>query len=306
MKERGEYRGIYTVLLDGPDYQKLKPGARLMLLTLKIKLGSSGIGVVSGMLGALAENTGMSVVQTTDALSELEQAGWVNTESNIIWLVNGMRYEPSITSQNQFHRASVLGYLTTLPRLKIVDDFKRYYADWLQIEAPPVVEGGIINIIEPAKVTTISKPRSKPSVTTWVAEGTAWWNENIGTIAFARFGTALKPLVDKYTWERVFPVLQTWAMDGDAKTVRVEWFAQNGVRLIEKAGTRHETRKPQWQQDEYDAGMAVRVHVQEGVKAYMQTLNGSSEEWWTRMKAEAKSKGRHALVYAHEQIPRQG
>jgi hypothetical protein len=304
MSERGEYRAIYTVLIDSPEYLKLKPGGRLMLFVLKLRLGPSGIGVIPAMLANLSEASGMTAVQTSDALSELEGGDWIRTEGNIVWIVNGLKYEPSISSKNINHRASVISYLKSLPRLKIVDDFRRYYADWLQIELPDDVEPPLEQTddlrVVPAKEKAPKKP--KPISSSWVADGVKWWNENVGTINHGRFGTALKLLVDKYGWERVFAALQTYVANED-KQVRIEWFAANGVRLLEARPSRG-PKKPQWQQAEEDEGIAKQPGVGEAVKAYIKSLNGEGEEWWTRMRAEAKSAQRHALVYAWEHLPK--
>jgi hypothetical protein len=306
--ERGEYRAIYSVLIDSPEFLRLKPGGRLMFYTLKLRLGPSGIGVIPAMIANLSEATGLTAVQTTDALSELEGGDWIRTEGNIVWIVNGLRYEPSISSKNVNHRSSVLTYLNSLPRLKIVDDFRRYYAEWLQIDPPDestVISDAPGDLPLPKEKPT-KKPRAIPS--SWVADGVAWWTENVGTINHGRFGTALKLLVDKYGWERVFAALQTYVAN-EANQVRIEWFASNGVRLIEAAGRPAKgAKKPQWQQEEEDAGMAKTPGISDAVKDYITILdsngNGEGAEWWTRMKQEAKSLKRHAVVYAWEHLPR--
>lgn len=297
--ERGEYRAIYTVLIDSPEFLKLKPGARLMLFILRMRLGPSGIGVIPAMLANLGEATGLNAVQTADAMSELESSGWVRTEGNLVWIVNALRYEPSISSKNVNHRASVISYLNSLPRLKLVDDFRRYYAEWLQIEAPE--ETGTAPA-PPANEPEAKKPKAIPM--TWVADGVAWWNENVGTINHGRFGTALKLLVDKYGWERVFAALRYYVAH-EEKQVRIEWFASNGVRLIDAMSRPVKgAKKPQWQVEEEDAGLAKQPGIGEAVKAHIKSLNGEGDTWWTQMKAEAKSAGRHALVYAWERLPK--
>ena len=43
MSDRGRYRSITCALVNGPDYQQLTPEARLVLLTLKISFGPTGI-----------------------------------------------------------------------------------------------------------------------------------------------------------------------------------------------------------------------------------------------------------------------
>jgi hypothetical protein len=311
MSERGEYRAIYTVLLDSPEFLKLKPGARLMLYTLKMRLGPSGIGVIPALLANLGEASGMTAVQVADAMSELEGGGWIRTEGNVVWIINGLKYEPSISAKNINHRASVISYLNSLPRLKIVDAFRRYYAEWLQIEPPAEEEQSALPhdddvltadspLRRPANGTKPKKPRTIPN--SWVADGVAWWTENVGTINHGRFGTALKLLVDKYGWERVFASLQTYVANED-KQVRIEWFASNGVRLIEAGTTTKKSTQPAWKQEEYDRGMNAQKSVIERVNAYKQSLGENGDAWMKLMQEQAKQRGRWVMVYAWENIP---
>ena len=304
MSDRGEYRSIHTVLLDGPDYQKLKSPARLMLLTLKLKLGPSGIAVIPAMMHTLSELTGMTLLQVGDSMGQLEAAGWLRTEGNIAWVINGLKYEPSISANNENHRKSVLSYLAALPRLEIVAAFKRYYAEWLRIDAneaePPEPELPP----EPAPPKEKAPPKvrhPKPMPLSWVADGVQWWNDEVGTMNHGRFGTALKPLVDKYGWERVFAAVQSYVGSTEPSKIRIEWFAANGVVLIEKA-TRA-IKRPAWEQEKYDQGMNNQKAVSAAVESYKLSLNGRGEEWWERMKTEAKAKNRYVMVYAYENIP---
>jgi hypothetical protein len=257
------------------------------------------------MLANLSEATGLTAVQTGDALSELEGSNWIRTEGNIVWIINGLKYEPSISSKNINHRASVIAYLNSLPRLKIVDDFRRYYAVWLQID-PPGADGSPMLMLDDAAPVPANEPAPRPKTipSSWVADGVAWWTENVGTINPGRFGTALKLLVDKYGWERVFAALKSYVSHED-KQVRIEWFASNGVRLIEAANKpARGSKKPQWQTEEEDAGIAKQPGLGDAVKAYIKSLDGEGEAWWTTMRAEAKAAGRHALVYAWERLPK--
>lgn len=284
MSERGEYRAIYVVLIDSPEYLKLKPGARLTLFTLKLRLGPSGIGVIPALLANLSEATGMSAVQVGDALSELEGGDWIRTESNIVWIVNGLKYEPSISSKNINHRASVLTYLNSLPRLKIVDDFRRYYAEWLQID-PPLEDqpSPAPELPVPANGNKKKKPRPVPS--SWVADGAAWWTENVGAINHGRFGTALKLLVDRFGWERTFAALKAYAENERGKQIRIEWFAANGVRLV--GATTPPAKGP------------PPPGAQEIVGQYLSTLEeGEAEAWWKKMIEEAAKAGLPPVIHA--------
>src|SRR6185312_3167763 len=94
-RTRGEYRPIYGVLLDDADYQQLGANARLTMLTVKISLGAAGIGVLYS--GQLAARTGLSEESLAAALGELDAGGWIRRERNVVWLVNGLRFEPAMS-----------------------------------------------------------------------------------------------------------------------------------------------------------------------------------------------------------------
>lgn len=125
MSARGEYRGIHTVLIDGPDYQALSPAARLVLLTLKLNLGGSGIDVFYPQ--ALEAQTGHPASVIERAVVELERAGWVQRERNVWWVVNGLKYEPSRSLANDNHKTEIRKHANGLPRLPIVARFLAHY-----------------------------------------------------------------------------------------------------------------------------------------------------------------------------------
>lgn len=122
---RGSYRAIHTVLLDGPDYQALTPHAKLVFLTLKLNLGPTGIDV---LYPAVVEaQTGLSADQVALAMDMLEHTGWIRRERNLVWIVEGLRYEPSRALSNQNHRTEIAAHLASLPRLAIIDAFRAHY-----------------------------------------------------------------------------------------------------------------------------------------------------------------------------------
>ena len=128
MTSKGEYRGIYTALVDDPDFQSLSPHAKLVFLFLKLQLGPSGIGTVYA--AAISEQTGIPCKGVADAMRELSEGdpdGWIMQERNVVWIRNGLRYDPNISLQNDNHRKSVETHLRSLPKLQIVNEFASYY-----------------------------------------------------------------------------------------------------------------------------------------------------------------------------------
>lgn len=164
-EERGEYRPIYTVLIHGPDYQALSPAEKLVLLHLKLNLGPSGIGVL--YVAALAEQTGYPEDGVRLAIDILSHRGWVRHERNVFWVVDGLRYEPSLSKNNDNHKAWIARHLKGLPKLLVINEFAKRYADWL----PPDWEGmgdgiplpGAITSTTTTTNTKTTKPRNSPS-----------------------------------------------------------------------------------------------------------------------------------------------
>lgn len=325
MTDRGEWRGIRSVLIDGKDYQALRPNARLVLLTLKLTCGQAGICVMPAWPEVLAERTGIPAVHVIEAARELEAAGWIRIERSIIWIIDGLKHEPGYFPNNSFHQRGLLKFLGSLPRLQIVEDFRAHYA-YLPGLSPTgtslTPEGGSTPSPEPVVQTQPDTPagksaeepgagpppaksRSKPAVETWVQEGAAWWEETVGSVGYARFGKALKPFVDRYGWERVKLALVAYTVDmqESGKTLRVEWFAAEAhTRIERKIAKPHTPGMKPWEQAEYDQGLAKLPQVTDAIKAYKKQLNGEGDAWWMQMKQEAKSKNRHPIAYAHEWI----
>jgi hypothetical protein len=131
--ERGNYRSIHTVIVDGPDFQALSPGAKLVWYTLKMTLGPSGIDVVPALVATLVERTGADTSQVEKGLTQLEQAGWLKRERNVVWMVDGLKHDPHFQLTNQNHRTQVARHVNGLPRLAIVDAFRLHYG----LAAPP-------------------------------------------------------------------------------------------------------------------------------------------------------------------------
>jgi len=161
--DRGEYRSVYIVLLDGPDYQRLSPAARLVFLTLKLTAGSTGLLVYPGAAHVLAERTGHTPAEVEAALVELEQApgDWLQRDGNMVWVVRQLEFEPSLSRSNANHRGWLEAHIRGLPRLPIVTRFKDRYADWF-----PVPEGVASNgVPSPLQADTPSHPHTIPHTT---------------------------------------------------------------------------------------------------------------------------------------------
>lgn len=127
MADRGEYRAIHVALIDDPDFLELSPAARLAVITLKLILGASGIDVVRALVPELMATTGHDEATVHAAVEELRAGDWIRTEGRVVWLRNGLRFEPSKPLASENGRKGIGGHLETLPRVALVNAFADYY-----------------------------------------------------------------------------------------------------------------------------------------------------------------------------------
>jgi hypothetical protein len=125
--DRGKHQSIHTALIDDPQFQKLTPEAKLCFYTLKLMLGAAGIDVVRAHQLAIAEVTGLGIEAVRTALRDLDNAGFLMIEENVLWLRNGLRFNPALNLDNSNHRKSIKTHLEGLPALAIVNLFAEKY-----------------------------------------------------------------------------------------------------------------------------------------------------------------------------------
>jgi hypothetical protein len=138
MTAQPSYRPIYATFWDDPDQQELSDRACRVLLTLKGTLPPSGIGHFYESV--LAQRCGCSVDDLATALDELERPkpgrslGWIVRENQVAWVVNGLKFEPTIKSTNANHRKFIADSLTPFGGLtspmSIIRSFRAYYPEW--------------------------------------------------------------------------------------------------------------------------------------------------------------------------------
>lgn len=134
--DRGPYRAIPVVLLDGKDFHRLPERARWVFVALKMNLGPAGIEVhyPDALAHQLAAQTGASPGAVMDAIDLLESEKWIQREGNVVWIIEQLHFDPHMTVTDPKHRKSVQRHIASLPRLPIVDDFVATYADWFDGE----------------------------------------------------------------------------------------------------------------------------------------------------------------------------
>lgn len=129
---RGEYRPIYNALWDDPAFLALGPKVRLTLLAVKAALPNWGIALNRAWGANLAHMTGLKPSEVDACLSTLEEAKWIVREGTVLWLRNGLRFEPTSNHRDPKHRKALHTHLAGLPRLAIVEAFRDHYPRWLE------------------------------------------------------------------------------------------------------------------------------------------------------------------------------
>ncbi len=126
-QDRGEWRGIYTVLPDTPEFQDLGPEPQLLWFHLKLRLGAAGIDTLPAAEYVLSDATGIPPEGVRDGIAILSDRGWLRRERNVFWLRNALKFEPSRNLGNENHRKSIQSHIMGLPKLAVVNDFAAYY-----------------------------------------------------------------------------------------------------------------------------------------------------------------------------------
>lgn len=127
MGARGVYRGIFSALLDDPDFQALSPAARHTLLTLRLCSQNTAASIFRHYPEVTQAQTGYTVDILGTALEELERTGWIQRESGILWIRNGLKYDPSIRMNNTRHLENIRRAILGLPKSGLVARFCKYY-----------------------------------------------------------------------------------------------------------------------------------------------------------------------------------
>ncbi|MFL5579312.1 MAG: hypothetical protein ACJ8AO_02985 [Gemmatimonadaceae bacterium] len=137
MNDRGEYRPFYVAFGDDADAHRLSDRAYRLLTQLKLTLPASGIGVVYD--AQLREKMrGCTAAQLEAAYRELEtpkpgrERGWIVREGNVVWIVKGLRFEPTLSPKDRKHRTFVQKLVKPLGERPIVAEFRTAYAPYFE------------------------------------------------------------------------------------------------------------------------------------------------------------------------------
>lgn len=270
MAERGEYRSISRALLAGKDFRKLPARVRWVFVVLKINANAAGIETwyEAELHSRLTEESGLSIDHVRSALDQLAETGWLKREDNVLWIVGHLTNDPHFKSANANHRRGVQRTLAGMPRLAIVKAFYEAHPDWFpEKECKKMGLEWVLKPIRRASRThrdTRNESRSglpmgseshrdqekeedkekdtalgsvEPIVgKSWPDQAAAIWSEQVSPIDTGRVGKALKAIVDKYGWQDTRNGLTAYLECSGDKVRKLEWFAGDAVRWIERIG----------------------------------------------------------------------
>lgn len=129
---RGVYRSVHSALLDDPDYQALTTDAQHVLLTARLCKAAGPAAIFRYYPDLLGNQAGMSPKRVMAALAELARNRWVEYDDTVLWIRNGLRYDPVLSLADPKHRVAIVRSLADLPRSKVTLNFCDYY----QIDRP--------------------------------------------------------------------------------------------------------------------------------------------------------------------------
>lgn len=158
MAQRGVYRAVYSVLADDPDFQRLTPHARLVLYTARICYDSGPSALFRYYRGKLMDQTGLSAKALDSALVELEMGRWIERDATVLWVRNGLRYDPHISLADPKHRKAIERHLDALPRSQIVLRFCDYYQITRPFDGPPEAPPRPFEAVSSEKGVVSSEP----------------------------------------------------------------------------------------------------------------------------------------------------
>ena len=107
---------------------------------------------------AIQKQTGLSKRFIKKALDTLCDTHWIAIQDGMVWVKNGLRYDPNISLKNPKHIEAIKKILLGLPKSKLVVDFCNYY----KIDIPYVIPYTIPNREAMAYPMPFPEPEPEP------------------------------------------------------------------------------------------------------------------------------------------------
>ena len=124
---RGLYRSIYVQLWEDVQFKKFSPDEKLVFLNLRTSPFSNIIALFPFYVEAIECQTGISRENIRVALKNLSAAGWIEIQSNLVWIKKGLKFDPNISMANTNHLKGIIRAILSLPKFQVVRDFIDFY-----------------------------------------------------------------------------------------------------------------------------------------------------------------------------------
>lgn len=132
MSERGNYRSISCSLLAGKDFRALPERPRWVFVVLKMNFNFTGIDTwyPDELRARISNESGASEADVEAAFQQLERAGWMRREDNVVWLVGHISHDPHMKPSDPKHRKAAQRILAGLPRVALVEGYLKAHPEW--------------------------------------------------------------------------------------------------------------------------------------------------------------------------------
>lgn len=126
--KRGAYGVIYRAILASRKFSSLSPTAKLAFYTLKLRLGFAQIDRQGSWPIELADLTGLTETEAAMAINELCAADIAQFDGKVLWIVDGLRWDPSMAGNvSPTVAQGIERHLAGLPTCPITHQFRRHY-----------------------------------------------------------------------------------------------------------------------------------------------------------------------------------
>jgi hypothetical protein len=131
----GPYRVLFASLWEHPDFQALSVRGKLLLLCLRTGRLAGIACIFRYHVTDLADLSGLSPRAVRAALLELAGTPsparpWILYDDRVLWIRNGLQFDPSVTISNANHAIAIQNCTRSLPRdSKVVRAFLEYYPE---------------------------------------------------------------------------------------------------------------------------------------------------------------------------------
>ena len=129
-KTCGEYRPILKSIHGDKRFNSLCSEGRHLFYALKVELGASGIEFIPAYREHFREITDLTRPRIDKGFTDLQEKGFleIEEEGRILWLRDGLKEDPNMSTGNANQRISILKHLRDLPEFPIIREFAKYYS----------------------------------------------------------------------------------------------------------------------------------------------------------------------------------